>query len=110
MSTDPTQGDDLEAAGHHLISSRLSLASTVTVVKSLSGGYTDARVFLCDVVSDHVDRGTEVLDGQFILKVGRSTGRPQSEAHEFFCRSLGTFADVHIPKLLMSVQDAGLCV
>jgi hypothetical protein len=108
-STEPTVDVDLETVGRSLIEARLPHSSSVTVVKSLAGGYSDARVLLCDIASDTAEVG-EALNGQFIMKVDRSTSGNQSTAHEVFCRDLGPFAEMHVPALLVSVQDVGISV
>ncbi|MER5938642.1 hypothetical protein ABT121_15110 [Streptomyces sp. NPDC001928] len=80
------------------------------IVKSLAGGYTDARVMLCDIGHASGRDSGGVLNGQYILKAGFSTGRPQAAAHNAFIAGLGEFGRAHVPQLVQSLQGSGTSV
>ncbi|MGQ5633888.1 P-loop NTPase [Streptomyces sp. EWL5.16] len=77
------------------------------IVKALAGGYTDARVMLCDIAQTPVGDGDDVLNGQYILKAGFSTGRPQADAHNAFVEGLEEYGRSHVPQLVQSLQESG---
>jgi tetratricopeptide (TPR) repeat protein len=99
---------DIEATGCSLIESRLAQSSKVRMIKQLAGGYTDALVLLCDIAAEDGGANGNGLNGQYILKVERPASEDQAAAHEDFCRLLATFADKHVPRLVMSAQDGGV--
>ncbi|MGW3864782.1 P-loop NTPase, partial [Streptomyces sp. NPDC005047] len=105
-------GRDLLESGLALLESHLPHASSVKIVKSLAGGYTSARVMLCDISQKHTAlQGRDgVLDGQYILKLGFSTGRPQADAHNAFVAGLGAYGHTRVPLLVESLQDSGISV
>ena len=99
---------DIEATGCSLIESRLAQSSKVRIIKPLAGGYTEALVLLCDIAAEGDVADVNGLNGQYILKIERPASGNQSVAHEEFCRLLDTFAREHVPRLVMSAQDAGV--
>jgi len=108
--SDGGPGRDLLESGLALLRNHLPGTSSVEIVKSLAGGYTDARVMLCDI--GHAS-GRDIhgaLNGQYILKAGFSTGRPQAAAHNAFTTSLGEFGQTHVPQLVQSLEGAGTSV
>ncbi|MBT1186132.1 hypothetical protein HET69_19535, partial [Streptomyces sp. CJ_13] len=108
--SDGEPGRDLLESGLGLLRSHLPRGSTVEVVKSLAGGYTDARVMLCDIgrMLGHDADGS--LNGQYVLKVGFSTGRLQATAHNAFTDNLAEFGRTRVPQLVLSLQDSGTSV
>jgi hypothetical protein len=98
----------LQHAGRHMIESRLPYGSQVVLVRRLGGGFTDAVVILCDVDPGPVNAAATPIKGQYILKVEPTSSASQSTAHDHFCRQLANFAADHVPRLVMSVQDAGV--
>ncbi|MFG2680944.1 hypothetical protein [Streptomyces sp. NPDC048392] len=106
--SDGEPGRDVLESGLALLRSHLPQSSSVEIVKALAGGYTDARVVLSDIAQTPVGDG--VLNGQYILKAGFSTGRPQAEAHNAFVRSLEKYGQTHVPRLVQSVQESGTSV
>ncbi|RKN43021.1 hypothetical protein [Streptomyces hoynatensis] len=112
MHRDPASGEgdpgrDLLDSALRLLRSDLPRASTVRVVKSLAGGYSDARVVLCDIGSVPGRDADGALNGQYILKAGFSTRRPQAAAHGAFTEPLGEFGRTRVPRLAYSLQDSG---
>ncbi|MET9117321.1 hypothetical protein ABZX38_24435 [Streptomyces longwoodensis] len=112
VKSDGGSGRDLLESGLVLLESHLPQASSVTIVKALAGGYTSARVMLCDISQPHEAlRGRDdVLNGQYILKAGFATGRPQAEAHNAFVSALGSYAAQRVPQLVESLQESGTSV
>ncbi|MET3984192.1 hypothetical protein [Streptomyces sp. PvR034] len=115
MTRDSTKSDgepgrDLLESGLDLLRSQLPRASSVQYVKSLAGGYTDARVVLCDIGRTPGRPADGSLNGQYVLKAGISSGRPQSAAHNAFIEGLPDFGTGHVPRLLHASQDAGTSV
>jgi hypothetical protein len=78
------------------------------VVRPLAGGYTDAHVVLCDIGREPATDPIDDPNGQFILKVGFSPGRRQSDAHNSFTEGLADFASDHLPSPVFSVQGSGV--
>lgn len=103
-------GRDLLESGLALLRNDLPASTSVEIVKSLAGGYTDARVMLCDI-GHEAGRGSDgVPSGQHILKVGFSTGRLQATAHSAFTTGLGEFGQTRVPQLVQSLQGPGISV
>jgi hypothetical protein len=88
----------------------MPLGSSVREIRALAGGYSDSRVVLCDIGREPNVRSDDVAgpSGQFIVKVGLSSGHPQSAAHYAFTRALPEFAAVHVPELILAVQGSGV--
>jgi len=82
------QGSYLLETGLALARGWLSPSSTVTVVRPLADGYTNAQVVLCDIGREPATDAIDDPNGQFILKVGFSRGRPQPAAHNAFTEGL----------------------
>ncbi|WP_406005327.1 hypothetical protein OG440_03470 [Streptomyces sp. NBC_00637] len=112
VQSDGEPGRDLLESGLALLRAHLPHASSVQIVKPLAGGYTTARVMLCDIGRtsgrDSGDGG--VLNGQYIFKAGFSTGRPQAEAQNAFVLGLGDYGRERIPQLVESLQESGTSV
>jgi len=108
--SDGGPGRDLLDSGLGLLRNHLPGTASVEIVKSLAGGYTDARVMLCDIGHAAGRDADAVLNGQHILKVGFSTGRPQATAHSTFTTGLGDFGRTRIPQLVQSLQGPGTSV
>ncbi|WP_329210456.1 P-loop NTPase [Streptomyces sp. NBC_01708] len=108
--SDGGPGRDLLESGLALLRNHLPSTSSVEIVKSLAGGYTDARVMLCDIGHTSGSDTDGVLDGQYILKAGFSTGRPQAKAHNSFTTGLGKFGHTRVPQLVQSLQGPGTSI
>lgn len=109
VQSDGGPGRDLLESALALLQGHLPQASSVTFVKSLAGGYTAARVMLCDI-SQGPSSSSGVLKGQYIFKAGFSTGRPQATAHNAFVTGLGEYGRTRIPRLVRSLQESGTSV
>ncbi|WP_030194308.1 hypothetical protein [Streptomyces sp. NRRL S-87] len=107
---DTGSGQDLLESGLALLRNHLPGHASVEIVKALAGGYTDARVMLCDIGNKPGRTGDPVLNGQYILKAGFSTGRSQAAAHHAFAGGLGEFGRTRLPQLVRSLQVAGASV
>ena len=109
VQSDGGPGRDLLKSARALLQGHLPQSSTVTFVKSLAGGYTAARVMLCDI-SQTPPTSSGVLKGQYIFKAGFSTGEPQATAHNAFVTGLGGYGHDRVPRLVESVQESGIGV
>ncbi|MEU3147125.1 MULTISPECIES: hypothetical protein [unclassified Streptomyces] len=108
--SDGGPGRDVLESGLALLRSHLPRASSVEIVKPLAGGYTDARVMLCDIAQAPLGDGDGVLNGQYILKAGFSTRRPQADAHNAFVQGLEGYGRTRVPQLVQSLQESGTSV
>lgn len=110
VESDGGPGRDLLESGLALVRSHLSKAESIKIVKPLTGGYTTARVMLCDIGPSRGGGTDGPLNGQYILKVGFSTGRPQAAAHTAFVDGLGDYGRARVPVLVRSLQESGTSV
>src|SRR5689334_1485347 len=98
----------LEDLAAKLLEDRVPTIRSVRVLTPIAGGYTDAVVAACDVVS--VDAAVHDLSGQFVLKAQRSDAINQADAHDGFCERLRGFAARHVPALRAMATDDDISV
>jgi hypothetical protein len=105
-----TDGPGVLDSGCRLVRAALPKSGEFSVVRALSGGYTDAQVVLCDISPGQSARSSAYQgpNGQYILKAARADGGAQATAHTKFCEALSEFAARHVPKLVLSLAGAGI--
>lgn len=82
--------------------------AVIKTIKGLAGGYTDARVLLCDITGLPGAGESESDSGQFVVKIGNATGESQAKAHSAFADGLAGFGEAHVPRLRLAEQGAGV--
>ncbi|MEH0818553.1 P-loop NTPase [Micromonospora sp. CPCC 205714] len=92
-----------EDAALALILDRQPTIMNITPIKSLSGGFTDASVLVCDVAGRPGADGE--VDGQYVLKVSRAKDVDQGAAHQAFWDALPQFAQARVPRLVVAADN-----